>query len=88
MTHTSRMAAITTPSRFGYEIVDVFFGEVRVRSDQTLAMINDLLRDGGGLSVQFPDAVELGLEFFDGVLQPDDHEVFHVPSRRTLGPIE
>jgi len=59
------MAAITTPSRFGYEIVDVFFGEVRVRSDQTIAMINDLLRDGEGNVFEFQ-----GREGNDLILAP------------------
>jgi hypothetical protein len=59
------MAAITTPSRFGYEIVDVFFGEVRVRSDQTIAMVNDLLRDGEGNVFKFQ-----GREGNDLILAP------------------
>lgn len=41
---TSRMEAITKPSRWGYEIVDVFFGTIRVRGDQTVVMKGDLLR--------------------------------------------
>ena len=47
MTRTSRMDAITMPARWGYEIVDVFFGEVRVRADQTTAVKGDLLRKDG-----------------------------------------
>ena len=43
--NTSVMAAITTPARWSYEVVDVFFGEVRVRANQTIAMKGDLLRD-------------------------------------------
>ena len=42
---TSVMAAITTPARWSYEGVDIFFGEVRVRANQTIAMRGDLLRD-------------------------------------------
>ena len=42
---TSVMAAITTPARWSYEVVDIFFGEVRVRANQTIAMRGDLLRD-------------------------------------------
>lgn len=44
-TRTSRMEAITAPARWGVEIVDIFFGEVRVRRDQTIAVKGDLLRD-------------------------------------------
>ncbi len=47
-TWTSRMDAITSPHRWGYEIVDVFFGKVRVRRNQTIAMKGDCLRDGSG----------------------------------------
>lgn len=43
--NTSVMAAVTTPSRWSYEIVNVFFGEVRVRANQAVAMKGDLLRD-------------------------------------------
>ena len=44
-TTTSMMQAITTPSRFGFEVVDMFFGEVRDRRDQTIAVRGDLLRN-------------------------------------------
>ena len=42
---SSTMVAITRPVRWGYEIVDVFFGETRVRADQGIAVAGDLLRD-------------------------------------------
>ena len=45
MSKTSRMVALTNPSRFGFEIVDVFFGQIRLRSDQTLAVKGDCLRN-------------------------------------------
>lgn len=45
MLRTSPMAAVTQPARWGKEIVDVYFGEVRVRIDQTVVMKGDLLRD-------------------------------------------
>jgi len=51
MTSTTPMlCAVTSPSRFGYEIVDVFFGQVSVRMNQTIAVARpegrgDLLRD-------------------------------------------
>jgi len=45
MTHTSVMEAITSPSRWSMSVVDIFFGEVRVRRNQTIAMSGDILRD-------------------------------------------
>ena len=42
---TSVMKAVTRPIRWSYEIVDIWFGEVRVRANQTVAMAGDLLRD-------------------------------------------
>ena len=39
------MAAVTTPSRWSYEVVNVFFGTVRVCANQAVAMKGDLLRD-------------------------------------------
>lgn len=68
MTRTSRMDAITTPARWGYEVVDVFFGEVRVRKNQTIAFKGDLLRKDGivrefiareGTELVLADAVNL-----------------------------
>lgn len=41
---TSRMEAVTQPRRWGYEVVDVFFGAIRVRKDQTVVMKGELLR--------------------------------------------
>ncbi len=48
MIHSSLMAAVTTPSRFGFTIVDIFFGEVRPRRNQTVAMKGDYLMDDSG----------------------------------------
>lgn len=42
---TSVMKAVTSPIRWSYEIVDIWFGEVRVRKSQTVALAGDLLRD-------------------------------------------
>jgi hypothetical protein len=44
-TKTSRMVAVTNPIRWSFEVVDLFFGEVRPRRNQTLAMKGDLVRD-------------------------------------------
>lgn len=44
-TKTSLMAAVTSPVRWSFEIVDVVFGSVRPRRNQTLAMKGDLIRD-------------------------------------------
>lgn len=43
--NTSVMRAVTHPMRWSYEIVDIWFGEVRVRRDQQVALEGDLLRD-------------------------------------------
>lgn len=44
-TLTSEMVVVTTPARFGFELVDIFFGEVRVRPNQTRVERGDILRD-------------------------------------------
>lgn len=44
-TNTSRMAAVTNPIRWSFEVVDMFFGEVRRRRNQTLALKGDMVRD-------------------------------------------
>ena len=43
MSRTSRTAAITSPARWGFELVDVFFGQVRPRATQTVVVAGDLL---------------------------------------------
>jgi len=43
--NTSVMAAVTSPIRWSFEVVDLFFGEVRVRKSQVVAMKGDLVRD-------------------------------------------
>ncbi len=42
---TSIMKAVTSPIRWSYEIVDIYFGVPRVRKNQVVAMAGDLLRD-------------------------------------------
>jgi hypothetical protein len=44
-TKTSRMVAVTNPIRWSFEVVDVFFGEVRPRRSQTIALKGDMIRD-------------------------------------------
>lgn len=44
-TKTSRMAAVTNPIRWSFQVVDMFFGEVRPRRNQTVAMKGDMVRD-------------------------------------------
>lgn len=44
-TKTSKMVAITNPIRWSFEVVDVFFGEVRPRRNQTIALKGDMVRD-------------------------------------------
>jgi len=39
------MAAVTSPIRWSFEVVDVLFGEVRRRRNQTFAMKGDMVRD-------------------------------------------
>lgn len=47
-TRTSPMEAITNPARWGYKVVDVFYGEARPRRDQSVAMKGDVLQDDEG----------------------------------------
>ena len=47
MSRTSRTLAITRPARWGYELVDIFFGQVRPRVRQDVAMSGDLVRRKG-----------------------------------------
>lgn len=44
MIHSSYMVAITSPARWGYSSVDVFFGAVRERPDRVVVEAGDLLR--------------------------------------------
>lgn len=52
-THTSPMEAITNPARWGYKVVDVVFGQVRPRRDQSTAMKGDVLQDDEGKLWEF-----------------------------------
>lgn len=69
--HTSLMLAITTPARWGYTPVDVFFGTVRERPDRVVVEAGELLRhDATGEVVVFKgrlgaDLVTASTEFSD-----------------------
>lgn len=41
---TSRMVAVTAPARWSYEVVDAWYGELRRRRDQSVAVQGDFLR--------------------------------------------
>lgn len=43
-THSSRMLALTSPARFGLEVVRVFFGEIRPDPHQVSVISGDLVR--------------------------------------------
>ena len=45
MTYTSRMEAVTSPTRFGFTPVDVIFGSVIERPDRIIVMSGDALRN-------------------------------------------
>ena len=45
MTNTSRMAVVTSPTRFGFTPVDVFFGTVQERPERIVVMSGEALRN-------------------------------------------
>ena len=51
MRQTSYMNICYKPNQYGYEIVDVYFGEVRVRRGQDVAKTGDVLRKDGKLFI-------------------------------------
>lgn len=53
LTDSSLMAAATTPARWGVEVVDVVFGEVRTRRSQAVVLRGDLVRTSAGKVYQF-----------------------------------
>jgi len=54
MIRSSLMDAVTSPSRWGYTPVDLFFGEVRERPDRVVVHKGELLRhDQTGAIVVF-----------------------------------
>jgi hypothetical protein len=47
------MVAITNPARWGYTVVDMFFGQARPRRNQTVAVKGDILQDAKGKLWEF-----------------------------------
>lgn len=67
-TWTSPMEAVTSPQRWGYEIVDIFYGKVLPRKDQTVAMKGDCLRDPDGNLWEFERRIHNDLKLTPIVL--------------------
>lgn len=51
MIRSSRMVALTKPSRFGLVVVQEFFGQVRTASSQDTVVAGDLVRFAGCVHV-------------------------------------
>jgi hypothetical protein len=46
--NTSYMTICYKPAQYGYTIMDVWFGEPRVRRSQRIALAGDVLQDANG----------------------------------------
>lgn len=58
----SAMKAITQPGRWGYTVVDVFFGAVRPKQSQDVACAGDILADHEGKLWEFRGRVDNRLD--------------------------
>jgi hypothetical protein len=69
--HTSSLIVVTTPARWGYEIVDIIYGEiVSTRRNQTIAIKGDILRDRAGKLWEFQERRGSQLKVAEYVLPP------------------